>query len=77
MKRTVSFTDARGRSHNTAEAATVSDIAALFDKDPSGVAADFAQKILAKRNDIERIFAEHDEAVEFEGSATNIRTIRK
>jgi sulfur carrier protein ThiS len=63
LKRTISFTDGRGRSHNCPEAATVSDLAALFDKDPNGVATDFAQKILSKRKEIERIFEEHDEAV--------------
>lgn len=64
MKRTVSFTDGQGRSHNTPEAATVSDLRALFPKDPDGVALDFAQKILANREKIERIFAEHDEAIQ-------------
>lgn len=62
MKRAVSYTDAQGRSHNTPEAATVSDLAALFTKDPGGVAMDFAQKILDNRENIERIFMEHDEA---------------
>lgn len=64
MKKAVSYTDARGHSHNTPEAATVSDLAALFVKDPNGVAMDFAQKIFANRAKIEQIFAEHDEAIQ-------------
>lgn len=67
MKRAVSYTDAQGRSHNTPESATVSDLAALFNKDPAGIATDFAQKILANRTKIEQIFKEHDEAIGLEG----------
>lgn len=65
MKRAVTFTDGRGQSHHTAEAATVSDIAGLLinEKFPQGAATDLAAKILKRRKDIERIFAEHDEAV--------------
>lgn len=66
MKRAVTFTDAAGRSHATAEGATVSDIAGLLinEKFPAGAATDLAGKILARRKDIERIFAEHDEAIQ-------------
>lgn len=66
MKKTVSYTDSRGQSHNTAEAATVSDLAAIFlsEKTPNGVAMDVAQRILSNRKEIERIFAEHDEATQ-------------
>ena len=66
MKKSVTFTDAGGRSHQTAEAATVSDIAGLLinEKFPQGSALDLASKILKRRKDIERIFAEHDEAIQ-------------
>jgi hypothetical protein len=64
LKRAISYTDAQGRSHNTPESATVSDLRALFPKDPEGVAVAFAQKILENRPEIERIFKEFDEATQ-------------
>lgn len=66
MKKTVSFTDARGGTHHTAEAATVSDLAGLFinEKTPSGAAQGIAAIVLKRRSDIERIFREHDEATQ-------------
>ncbi len=65
MKRSVTYTDAGGRPHQTAEAATVSDIAGLFinEKTPAGAASGIAAIVFARRKDIERIWAEHDDAV--------------
>lgn len=64
MKKSITYTDARGQSHNSAESATVSDLAGLLtcQKMPLGAATDIARKIFAKRADLERIFKEHDEA---------------
>lgn len=62
MKRAISYTDAHGRSHNSPEAATVSDLAALFTGSPRAVGTEIATLVLAQRKEIERIFAEHDDA---------------
>lgn len=59
-KATIGFTDGRGRLHSTARMATVSDLAALFGS-MEGMATGIAHTILAKRTEIERIFAEFDE----------------
>ena len=66
MKRAVSYTDAAGRSHLTPEAATVSDVAGLLinERFPQGAAEELGAIILARRSDLERIFREHDEAVQ-------------
>lgn len=66
MKKAVTFTDAAGRTHLSAEGATVSDIAGLLinEKFPAGAATDLATKIFKRRSDIERIFKEHDIAVD-------------
>jgi hypothetical protein len=66
MKKSVTFTDAAGRAHNTPDAATVSDLAGLLINEnlPAGAAADIASKFFKRRKDVERIFAEHDEAIQ-------------
>lgn len=66
MKRAVTYTDARGGSHLSAEGATVSDIAQLFvgEKMPIGAATAMAKCVYDKRKELERIFAEHDEAIQ-------------
>lgn len=58
----IAYTDARGRLHANPQAATVSDIAALF-PGMEGIALGIAHSILDKRRDLERIFAELDEMV--------------
>jgi hypothetical protein len=65
MKKAITYTDAAGRPHNSAEGATVSDIAGLFinEKTPAGAASGIASIVFARRKDIERIFAEHDDAI--------------
>ena len=60
-KVTVGFTDARGRLHSTARMATVSDISALFGS-MEGLSTGIANTILDHRSELERIFAEYDEA---------------
>jgi hypothetical protein len=66
MKKAITYTDARGQSHLTPEGATVSDIAGLFisEKTPSGAAGEIAKVVLSRRQDIERIFKEHDIATD-------------
>lgn len=60
-KSVTAFTDAKGRLHPSARAATVSDLADLFGS-AEGMATGIANTILDKRVEIERIFAELDEA---------------
>lgn len=66
MKRTISYTDARGRLHATPEPATVSEICDLLggDAEKEGLAYGIAKEILAKRTELERLFREHDEAIQ-------------
>lgn len=60
-KQVPSYRDSRGRQHATPHAATVSDIAALFKTLPAGAAENMAGIVFANRDELERIFAEHDE----------------
>lgn len=60
-KQVPSYRDSRGRSHTTPQAATVSDIAALFKTLPAGAAGNMAGIVFHNREELERIFAEHDE----------------
>ena len=60
-KQVPSYRDSRGRSHATPQAATVSDIAALFKTLPAGAAENMAGIVFHNREELERIFAEHDE----------------
>ena len=58
----LAFFDSRGQYFKTPEEATVSDLAALLGKigDGESLAPGIAFMLLEKREDIERIFAEHD-----------------
>lgn len=59
----IGFFDSRGAFFKTPEDATLSDLAALFGKlgEHDGLAPGLAHLMLERRDDIERIFAEHDE----------------
>lgn len=59
------FFDARGHFYKTPEEATVSDIASLLGKigDGESLAPGIAQTLLARREEIERLFSEHDQMV--------------
>lgn len=59
---TKAFADGRNRLHNTADAATISDLTRLFGCDSRG-AIGLANQIFEKRSEIERIFREHDAMV--------------
>lgn len=56
------FFDSRGHYFKTPEEATVSDLASLLGKIGEGesLAPGIAQTLLAKRGELERLFAEHD-----------------
>lgn len=51
----VAYQDHAGQFHSTPEASNVSDLARLLDN------AAFGRQVFEKREDIERIFREHDE----------------
>lgn len=54
------YEDAKGRLHQTARQATLSDLAAIFGPSCEGMATGIANTILSERDAIERILAEHD-----------------
>lgn len=54
------FADRSGKHHETADAATVSDILAILGGNGGGIADGMARTILAKRAELEAVFAEHD-----------------
>jgi len=60
------FFDSRGHFFRTPEEATSSDLAALLGKIGEGdsLAPGIANMLLEKRDDIERIYAEHDQMTE-------------
>lgn len=63
-KKSTGYFDNRGNFHETAQAATISDIAALMghvgDDHKESLAPGIARFILERRAEIERIFNEHD-----------------
>ena len=63
------FFDSRGQYFKTAEEATVSDLAAMLGKigDGESLAPGIAFMLLERREDLERIFAEHDRLLEAGG----------
>ena len=58
----IGFFDSRGQFFKTPENATLSDLSMLFGKlgEHDGLAPGLAHLMLDRREDIERIFAEHD-----------------
>ena len=56
------FFDAKGRYYKTPEEATVSDLAGILGKIGEGesLAPGLAQMMLDRRQEIERLFSEHD-----------------
>jgi len=65
------FADAKGNLHPTPEKATLADLAEMLGR--SGAENDmtdgFAKRIFEKRDEIQRIFAEHDALTEREPAA--------
>ena len=58
----IGFFDGKGHFHKSPEDATVSDIAALLGKvgDGESLAPGIAHILLRRREDLEKLFAEHD-----------------
>lgn len=61
----IAFRDSKGGLHASLEEATLKDLAAVLGRvgDEGGMTAGVAKLIFDKRQEIERIFAEHDELV--------------
>lgn len=77
------YFDAKGGIHRCADDATKSDLAAILGKVGEGdsLAPGIAARLLEKRADIERIFAEHDammiRAEQSEYRGADIRELRR
>ena len=59
----IGFFDGRGHFFKTADEATISDISALLGRigDGESLAPGIAQTLLTRREELERLFADHDE----------------
>jgi hypothetical protein len=59
----IAFRDSKGGLHASLEEATLKDLAAVLGRvgDEGGMTAGVAKLIFDKREEIERIFADHDE----------------
>ena len=59
----VAYRDAKGVLHSTAEKATLADLSAVLGRvgEEGGMTAGVAKLIFEKRDEIERVFAEHDQ----------------
>ncbi len=70
------YFDRRGQFFKTADAATESDLAALLGQigDGESLAPGIAHILLDRRNEIERLFAEHDEMVA-EGKSAKVVSV--
>lgn len=68
----IGFFDGRGHFFKTPDEATISDLAALLGRigDGESLAPGIAQTLLCRRDDLERLFAEHDEMMK--GAAANV-----
>ena len=66
------YRDDKGGLHSTPEKATLADLAGVLGRvgEEGGMTAGVAKLLFDKREDIERVFAEHDRMVEAEGTAS-------
>lgn len=80
-KKSTGFFDNRGNFHETAQGATVSDIAALMGHESGShnesLAPGIARFILERRAEIERIYSEHDELIADDLAASGGKRIKK
>jgi len=75
--RGIGFFDRRGHFFKTADAATESDLAALLGQigDGESLAPGIAHILLDRRNEIERLFVEHDEMVAESKAAKSAKVV--
>jgi hypothetical protein len=74
--RGIGFFDSRGHFFKTPDEATISDMSALLGKvgDGESLAPGIAQTLLNRREELEKLFADHDEMVR--EAAANVAPIR-
>lgn len=72
----IGFFDGRGHFFKTPDEATISDLAGLLGRIGEGesLAPGIAQTLLARRDELERLFAEHDEMMR--DAAVNVAPLR-
>lgn len=68
----IGFFDGRGHFFKTPDEATISDLSALLGRigDGESLAPGIAQTLLGRRDDLDRLFREHDEMVK--GAGANV-----
>jgi len=73
----IAFRDSRGGLHASLEEATLKDLAGVLGRvgEEGGMTAGVAKLIFDKREDIERIFSEHDELVSSTPDAGNVERL--
>lgn len=73
----IAFRDSKGGLHASLEEATLKDLAGVLGRvgDEGGMTAGVAKLILDKRQEIERIFAEHDELARSNPGVGNVERL--
>ena len=73
----VAFRDSKGGLHASLEEATLKDLAAVLGRvgDEGGMTAGVAKLVFEKRQEIERILAEHDQLVDMVPLKGNIERL--
>jgi hypothetical protein len=73
----IAFRDSKGGLHASLEEATLKDLAVVLGRvgDEGGMTAGVAKLIFDKRQEIERIFAEHDELVDTARGGDNVERL--
>lgn len=74
----IAFCDSKGGLHASLEEATLKDLAAVLGRvgDEGGMTAGVAKLIFDKREDIERIFAEHDQSTNANSGASKVKRLQ-
>ena len=72
----IGFFDGRGHFFKTPDEATISDLSALLGRIGEGesLAPGIAQTLLNRRDELEKLFAEHDEMMA--GASANVASLR-
>ncbi|CDO34533.1 hypothetical protein [Novosphingobium sp. KN65.2] len=73
----VAFRDSKGGLHASLEEATLKDLAAVLGRvgDEGGMTAGVAKLVFEKRQEIERILAEHDQLTEMVADRANVERL--
>ncbi|SLK08867.1 MULTISPECIES: hypothetical protein [Novosphingobium] len=73
----VAFRDSKGGLHASLEEATLKDLAAVLGRvgDEGGMTAGVAKLVFEKRQEIERILAEHDQLIEMVADRANVERL--